>query len=182
MDLQLGKMAFASLQRWWMLSKHVPNGVCASDPARMLLPCWCYQGIAGRGDGFWLILSGWKSTCASWRRGQCVCLSTGLIPRRNFLLARRENKKLGGFPLEFGGKSLLSWKPEPPWENNCCLQPKEIPKFFEFFPVYTNLFCFLSLRQVSDYDPAWITPCLCSDGFCVGKRRAVSLVTKPPRS
>lgn len=72
-DLQSGKMAFASLQRWGMLSKHVPDGVCASDPARMLLPCWGYQGTAGPGDGFWLILSGWKSTCASWRRGQRVC-------------------------------------------------------------------------------------------------------------
>lgn len=29
----------------------------ASDPAGMLPPCWGYQGIAGPGEDFWLILA-----------------------------------------------------------------------------------------------------------------------------
>lgn len=109
MGWQPGEMAFASLQGWWKLLKRIPD-----DLARMLQPPWGYQGITGLGNVFWLIPSGWKSACASRTRGRRVCLRTGLVPRRNFVLARRENKKSGVFPLEFGGNSLLSWKPEPP--------------------------------------------------------------------
>lgn len=32
------------------------------------------SGICWSGDSFWLISRGWKSTCASWRRGQQACL------------------------------------------------------------------------------------------------------------
>lgn len=36
--LQPGETAFASLQRWWMLLKHKPDGARLSGPARMLQP------------------------------------------------------------------------------------------------------------------------------------------------
>lgn len=58
LGLQPGETAFASSQRWWMLSKHIPARARASDPAGMLPPHWGYQGIAGPGDGLRLILSG----------------------------------------------------------------------------------------------------------------------------
>lgn len=141
-----------------MLLKHVPDGACASDLARMLPPRWGYQGIAGPGDGFWLILSGWKSTCASQRRGQRVCLCKGLVHRRNFLLAQRENKKLGVFP------SILEENPCFPGNRShlgktaAAFSQKKSPNSLIFFPIYTNIFCFLPLRQVSDYDPASIMP------------------------
>lgn len=53
-----------------MLLKHGPDGARASDLAGTLQPRWGYLGSAGLGDRFCGILSGWKSTCGSWRRGQ----------------------------------------------------------------------------------------------------------------
>lgn len=47
--LQPPGMAFASLQRWWMLPKFIPTGTRASDSTRMLPPHWGYQGIAAPG-------------------------------------------------------------------------------------------------------------------------------------
>lgn len=49
MGLQPLGMAFASLQRWWMLPKFIPAGTRASDPARTLPPHWGYRGIAAPG-------------------------------------------------------------------------------------------------------------------------------------
>lgn len=127
MGLQPLGTAFVSSQRWWMPANFIPTGTRASDSTKMLPPPWGYQGIAGPGIIFPVILSGWESICASRRRGECVCFCTGLVPRTNFLLAQREKKKLGAFPLileeyawflemgaTLGEQLLLSARRKPP--------------------------------------------------------------------
>lgn len=158
MGLQLLGTAFTSLQRWWILPKFIPTGTRASDSTRMLLPHWGYQGIAGPGVIF-LANSEWvgKHLCFSEERTACLFVH-GPCSQDRFPLGTKGKEKLGGFPsileeyacfLEIGatlGEQLL-------------LSARgKLPKFFDFIPINTYFPCFLPLRQVSDCDPASITP------------------------
>lgn len=90
-------------------------------------------------------MSGWKST--SRRRGQRVCLHTGLVPRRNFLLARVKSK--GFFPLILEENPCFPGNQSHLEKTSAALSREKSPHSLIFFPIYTNLFCFLPLRLQS---------------------------------
>lgn len=109
-----------------------------------------------------------------------VC-TQGLFPGE---ISSWHKENVRGFPPRF-------WRKIPAFlETRATLRKHVLPsagrnpqilRFF-FFPIYTNLFCFFPLRQISAYNPASITLCLRSGAFCAGKKRAVFPATKPPRS
>lgn len=96
--LQTLEMAFASLQRWWMLAKFIPTGTRASDSARMLPPHWGYQGIAGPGVIF---LADFecvgKHLCFPEERAACL-FAHRACSQDKFPLGTKGKEKLGAFP------------------------------------------------------------------------------------
>lgn len=160
MGLQPPGMAFANLQRWWMLPKFIPIGTCASDSTRMLPPRWAYQGITGPGVIFLSNFEGvGKHLCFSKERTVCLFVRR-TRSQDNFPLGTKGKEKVRGFPLDFGGIRLLPGNWRHLRKTAAAFSQKKTPEILFFYTHKQNLFfpCFLPLRQVSDCDPASITP------------------------